>query len=203
MKIIYALALSLSALLSSFAYAQSEAEQEPEPETLVFSDTLSYDDITKITQFRGNVILTRGLFRLTSDNLDIVEDAEGFRHGTATMNSPALVELIEENLENYELVRAFGLEAEYNGKTEVVTMVGQAVVTRYVCGLPVDSVRGEKVVYDSKNKTYEALGGPQSTQPGRVRSLVQPRSKADKALEECRVKYNGEPMPSSIQTPEI
>lgn len=201
MKIIYALALSLTVLVSSLAHAQTEAEQEPD--TLVLSDTLSYDDISKITQFRGNVILTRGLFRLTSDNLDIVEDAEGFRHGTATMNDTKLVELIEEDLANYELVRAFGLEAEYNGKTEIVKMVGQAVITRYVCGQPVDSVRGEQVVYDSKNKTYEALGGPQSSEPGRVRSLVQPRSKADKAVEECRAKYNGTPMPSSIQTPEI
>ncbi|NLA51131.1 MAG: lipopolysaccharide transport periplasmic protein LptA [Alcaligenaceae bacterium] len=201
MKIIYALALSLTVLVSSLAHTQTEAEQEPD--TLVLSDTLSYDDISKITQFRGNVILTRGLFRLTSDNLDIVEDAEGFRHGTATMNSTELVELIEEDLENYELVRAFGLEAKYNGKTEVVRMIGQAVITRYVCGQPVDSVRGEQVVYDSINKTYEALGGPQSSEPGRVRSLVQPRSKADKAVEECRTKYNGAPMPSSIQTPEI
>lgn len=201
MKIISALALSLTVLLGSLAHAQTEAEQEPE--TLVFSDTLSYDDITKITQFRGNVILTRGLFRLTSDNLDIIEDDEGFRHGTATMNNTELVELIEEDLENYEMVRALGLEAKYNGKTEIVKMIGQAVVTRYVCGQPVDNVRGEQVVYDSKNKTYEALGGPQSSEHGRVRSLVQPRSKADKAFEECRSKYNGKPMPSSIKTPEI
>lgn len=201
MKIISALALSLTVLLGSLAHAQTEAEQEPE--TLVFSDTLSYDDITKITQFRGNVILTRGLFRLTSDNLDIIEDDEGFRHGTATMNNTELVELIEEDLENYEMVRAIGLKAEYNGKTEIVKMIGQAVVTRYVCGQPVDNVRGQQVVYDSKNKTYEALGGPQSSERGRVRSLVQPRSKADKAFEECRSKYNGKPMPSSIKTPEI
>lgn len=201
MKIILALALSLTTLLGVNAYAQPEEEQEPE--TLVFSDTLSYDDVSKTTQFKGNVILTRGLFRLTSDNLDIVEDSEGFRHGKATMNSDELVEIIEEDLENYEIVRAFGVVADYNGKTEVVTMIGQAVVTRYVCGQPVDNVRGERVVYDSKNKTYAALGSPQSSEPGRVRSLVQPRSKAERAIEECRTKYNGKPMPSSIETPEI
>ncbi|MDO5667075.1 MAG: lipopolysaccharide transport periplasmic protein LptA [Alcaligenaceae bacterium] len=201
MKIISALALSLTVFLGSYAYAQTKEEQEPE--TLVLSDSLNYDDISKTTQFRGNVILTRGLFRLTSDNLNIVEDAEGFRHGKATMNSADLVELIEEDLENYELIRAIGLVAEYNGKSEVVTMIGQATVTRYVCGQPVDNVRGEKVIYDSKNKTYAAVGGPQSPEPGRVRSLVQPRSKADRAVEECRKKYNGKPMPSSIQTPKI
>ena len=148
MKIISALALSLTVLLGSLAHAQTEAEQEPE--TLVFSDTLSYVDITKITQFRGNVILTRGLFRLTSDNLDIIEDDEGFRHGTATMNNTELVELIEEDLENYEMVRAIGLKAEYNGKTEIVKMIGQAVVPRYVCGQPVDNVRGGQVGNNSK-----------------------------------------------------
>ncbi|WP_311514698.1 lipopolysaccharide transport periplasmic protein LptA [Oligella urethralis] len=196
-----ALALSLSVLLGSYAYAQTEQAQEPE--TLVLSDTLNYDDLSKTTQFSGNVILTRGLFRLSSDQLNIVEDAEGFRHGKATMTSSKLVELLEEDLENYELIRAIGSRAEYNGKTEVVTMIGQAVVTRYVCGQPVDTVRGERVVYDSKNKTYAAQGGPQSPEPGRVRSLVQPRSKADRAVEACRSKYQGKPMPSSIQTPDI
>lgn len=200
MQIMTALALSLTALFGSLAYAQTAEE---EPDTLVLSDTLNYDDITKTTQFRGNVILTRGLFRLSSDNLDIVEDEEGFRHGTASMDSDNLVELIEENLEDYELIRAFGRRAQYNGKTEVVKMNDQAVVTRYVCGQPVDSVRGEQVVYDSKNKTYAALGGPQSSQPGRVRSLVQPRSKSDKAYKACHDKYQGKPMPSSIESPEI
>lgn len=201
MKIFSALALSLTVSISSYAYAQTKPEQEPE--TLVLSDTLNYDDVSKTTQFRGNVILTRGLFRLTSDNLDIIEDAEGFRHGKATMNNSNLVELIEEDLENYETIRAFGLKAEYNGKTEVVKMIGQAVVTRYVCGQAIDNVRGEQVVYNSKNKTYAALGGPQSPEPGRVRSIVQPRSKANSAVEACRKKYNGKPMPSSIETPNI
>jgi lipopolysaccharide export system protein LptA len=203
MKIFSALALSLTVLLGSYAHA--ETKQEEEPDTLVLSDSLNYDDITKVTQFRGNVILTRGLFRLSADNLDITEDAEGFRHGKATMNkgSKELVKLIEENLEDYEVIRAWGLVGEYNGKTEVVKMIGQAVVTRYVCGQPVDNVRGEQVIYDSKNKTYKAVGGPQSSEPGRVRSVVQPRSKADKATEACRKKYNGKPMPSSIETPDI
>ena len=201
MKIISALALSLTVLFGSQVHAQTE--EAVEPETLVFSDTLSYDDISKATQFRGNVILTRGLFRLISDNLDIVEDGEGFRHGTATMDGSGLVELVEEDLENYEIIRAFGLKAEYNGKNEIVKMIGQAIVTRYVCGQPVDNVRGEEVIYNSKDKTYAALGGPQSPEPGRVRSLVQPSSKVDKAYEECRSKYNGKPMPSSIKTPEI
>lgn len=201
MKFFTRLALSALALLSIQVHAQNNTEDEPE--TLVFSDTLNYDDVSKVTQFSGNVILTRGLFRLTSDKLDITEDSEGFRHGKATMTGNELVELIEEDLEAYEVIRAYGRSAEYNGQSEVVKLIDQAVVTRYVCGQPVDNVRGEQVIYDSKNKTYSALGGPQSPQPGRVRSVVQPRSKADRAYDACYSKYNGKPMPSSITTPEI
>ena len=156
MKIFSALALSLTVLLGSYAHA--ETKQEEEPDTLVLSDSLNYDDITKVTQFRGNVILTRGLFRLSADNLDITEDAEGFRHGKATMNKGSKSSLNSlKKPEDYEVIRAWGLVGEYNGKTEVVKMIGQAVVTRYVCGQPVDNVRGEQVIYDSKTKPIKPL----------------------------------------------
>ncbi|MGH8842028.1 MAG: lipopolysaccharide transport periplasmic protein LptA, partial [Advenella sp.] len=50
--------------------------------------------------------------------------------------------------------------------------------------------------------TYSAAGGPTSaTQPGRVRSIAQPRAKTDQAVAECRKLYNNKPMPSTIQAP--
>ena len=171
------------------AQDQSPANPAPEPDTLILSDTLNYDDINKESVFTGNVILTRGLMTLRSDRLTMREDAEGFQHGTATVGPGKLVHLRQEDPAKFEVVEAQGLRSEYNGKTEEFEMIGKAVVTRYVCGKPFDNVQGERVIYRQKTDTYEAYGGPNSAATGgRVRSVAQPRAKADAAAAECKQK---------------
>lgn len=194
--------LLLSALglcsLSLLVHAQTTKKAD-EPETLILSDSLSYDDVNKTSNFKGNVILTRGLMRLNADDVNLKEDSKGFQHAVATVIAPKKVTIYEERPENYETIHAEGLKATYNGETEVVQLLGQSIVTRSVCGKVVDVLRGDIVTYNSKKGTYAADGGPNSPDRGRVRSIVQARSKADAAVAECRKRYNGKPMPSNIK----
>ncbi|MGB6104874.1 MAG: lipopolysaccharide transport periplasmic protein LptA [Pusillimonas sp.] len=171
------------------ASENSGEQSADEPDTLILSDTLDYDDAKKESIFTGNVIMTRGLMTLHSDKLVMREDAEGFQYGTATVEPGKLVQIRQENPEKFEVIDAQGLRGEYNGKAEELEMIGQAVITRYVCGKPFDSIKGERVIYKEKSDTYQAFGGPNSAAAGgRVRSLAQPRAKADKAAAECRQK---------------
>ncbi|MGB3289849.1 MAG: lipopolysaccharide transport periplasmic protein LptA [Burkholderiaceae bacterium] len=175
--------------MAGLAYAQAGSKPAEEPDTLILSDTLNYDDVKKESVFTGNVIMTRGLMTLHSDTLTMREDAEGFQYGTATVNKGKLVHIRQENPEKFEVIEAQGLRSEYDGKKEELEMIGQAVITRYVCGKPFDNVKGERVIYKQKTDTYEAYGGPNSAaNGGRVRSLAQPRAKADAAAAECRKK---------------
>lgn len=184
------LAAALSvAVGQTLAQSSNDARPAQEPDTLILSDTLHYDDVKRQSVFTGNVIMTRGQLRLTSDELTMHEDADGFQYGTATVNKGNLVHVREENPEKYEVVEAQGLRAEYDGKKEQLEMIGQAIITRYVCGKPLDNIKGERVIYHQKTDTYEAFSGPQSAASGgRVRSLAQPRAKADAALAECQKK---------------
>src|SRR5690554_5737849 len=170
------------------ALAQQGSNQQ-EPDTLVVSDTLIYDDNAKESVFTGNVVLTRGNMTLHSDRLAMREDAEGFQFGTATVEGGKLVVLRQENPEKFEVLEAKGLRAEYNGKSEEIEMIGKAVITRFICGKPFDNIQGERIVYRQKTETYQAYGGPNSAaQGGRVRSLAQPRAKADAAAAACKQK---------------
>ena len=181
------LATSLAACLSAAMPTAFAQEAEEEPDTLIVSDTLNYDDIEKQSVFTGNVVLTRGNMTLHSDRLTMREDAEGFQHGTATVESGKLVLLRQENPETFEVLEARGERAIYNGKTEDVEMIGKAVITRFICGKPFDNIQGERVIYRQKTETYQAFGGPNSAAPGgRVRSLATPRARADAAIEACR-----------------
>lgn len=164
--------------------AQSPAE---EPDTLILSDTLDYDDIKKESVFTGNVVMTRGLMTLNADRLAMREDAQGYQHGTATVSSSPRVVVRQENPEKFEIIVARGLRAEYNGRTEEIDLVGQAIVTKFICGKPFDTISGERVKYNQRNNTYQAAGGPQSAAAGgRVRSLATSSAKAEAAAEACR-----------------
>lgn len=169
--------------------AKKGAQPAEEPDTLILSDTLKYDDIKRQSVFTGNVIMTRGLLKLTSDVLTMHEDADGFQYGVATADKGKLVHVRQENPEKYEVIESEGLRAEYDGKKEDLVMIGQAVITRIICGKPLDSIKGERVIYHQKTDTYEAFSGAQSAASGgRVRSLARPRSQADAALLECQKK---------------
>lgn len=181
----------LAVLCTTLAMPVSAQETAPaaEPDTLVLSDTLTYDDTKRESIFTGNVIMTRGAMTLHSDKLVMREDDEGFQHGTATVNEGNLVFIRQEDPAKFEVIEARGLRGEYDGKTEDVEVIGQAVVTRFVCGKPFDTIKGEKVVYNQKSDTYHAYSGPQSAAAGgRVRSLAQPRAKSDAAAAECQQK---------------
>lgn len=168
---------------------QAGGKTAEQPDTVVLSDTLNYNDIKKESVFTGNVVMTRGLMTLRSDKLTAHQDAEGFQYGTATVGPGKLVFVRQENPEKFEVIEARGLRAEYNGKTEEFEMIGKAVITRFICGKPFDTISGERVIYNQKTDIYQAFGGPNSAAAGgRVRSVAQPGAKADAAVAECSKK---------------
>lgn len=169
------------------AASAAKAAPAEEPTTTILSDTLHYDDVKKQSVFTGNVNMTRGLMTLTSDVLEMREDAAGNQYGTATANKGKVVTIRQERPETFELIEGKGLRAEYDGTKSTFDLIGQAVVVRYVCGKPFDTIRGERVRYNEKSGTYEAQGGPNSAAAGgRVRSVAEPRAKSDAAVAECR-----------------
>lgn len=185
--------------LPIFANAQTQANtSDRDSETVVLSDTLSYDDVTKTSIFKGNVILTRGSMRLTADKLQAREDSKGFQYGEATAQENKKVTLLEERLQNYETIYAEGNTANYNSETGIIRLVGQSLLVHRICGKVMNTLRGNVITYNSKHNTYYAEGSS-STSQGRVRSVVQARSKSKQAVAECRQQYHGKPMPSSIQ----
>jgi len=195
----------LSLLLASFsaalfsqvaALAQTAPTASPpaapatrleEPDTLILSDRLDYDDTKKESIFTGKVMVTRGLMTLSADRLVMREDAQGFQHGTATVSTTPLVVVRQENPEKFETIIAQGLRAEYNSKAEEIDLINQATVTKYVCGKPFDTISGERIKYNQRTNTYQAVGGAQSASvDGRVRSLSAPNARAQAAFEACQ-----------------
>lgn len=160
---------------------------EEEPATQILSNELTYDEKTATSVFTGDVIMTRGLLTLKADVLSLKEDAEGYQYGTATMDSAKRVYIRQERPANFEVLEGIGERAEYDGKAETFDLIGKALLTRYICGKPFDTISGQRVRYFQSSDRYQAFSGPNSDNPdGRVRSIAQPRAKVDAAIEACR-----------------
>ena len=180
--------LSLS-LVMVLAFASLAQANEPEPDTVILSDTLDYDDQTRQSIFQGNVIVTRGNLNLHADKVEVNELADGSQHVIATLNGSDRVRLRQESPEKYELIKGEGLRGEFHSGSEQLTLIGQAVLTRYICGEAIDSIRGDKVIYNKNTDTYQAIGGPNSADSQkRVRSVARPRANIDRAIAECKAK---------------
>lgn len=172
-------------LLAQNALLANDSEEDPP--TQILSNELTYDENQKTSVFTGDVIMTRGLLKLLSDELHLREDDEGYQYGVATVAPGKRVYIRQERPENFEVLEGLGEVAEYDGKDETFDLIGRALLTRYICGKPFDSVSGERVRYFQKTDRYQAFAGPNSDNPdGRVRSIAQPRSKVDAAIEACR-----------------
>lgn len=172
-------------LLAQNALLANDSEEDPP--TQILSNELTYDENQKTSVFTGDVIMTRGLLKLLSDELHLREDDEGYQYGVATVAPGKRVYIRQERPENFEVLEGLGEVAEYDGRDETFDLIGRALLTRYICGKPFDSVSGERVRYFQKTDRYQAFAGPNSDNPdGRVRSIAQPRSKVDAAIEACR-----------------
>jgi len=183
-RLLHVLVCALAAMVAPALSAQPSTD---DPNIQVLSDTLTYDDAQKVSVFEGNVLLTRGTMTLRAQTLRLREDAVGNQFGTATAAKNGLVWARQENPQTFEVIEAQGLRAEYDSANETIEMIGQAVVTRLVCGKPFDTIRGARVIYRQKTDTYEAHGGADSAGPaGRVRALAQPRAQVNAAIAACR-----------------
>ena len=164
--------LLLAAAGAAQAQAQSgQAAPAEEPSTLILSDTLHYDDIKRQSIFTGNVILTRGLMTLTSDKLEVNEDAAGNQFGVATADKGKIVTIRQDRPETFELIEGKGLRAEYESSKSQFDLIGQAIVTRHICGKPFDTIRGDRVRYN-EDRHLPGAGRPELIGRRRARTLA-------------------------------
>jgi lipopolysaccharide export system protein LptA len=136
------------------------------------SDQVLIDDAKKISTFTGNVQMTQGTMSIRGDKIVVVQDKDGFKHGTIYGNTASFRQK-RDGVDEY--IEGNGERIEYDSRTEVIDLYGQAHVKR---GL--DDVRGEHITYKIKTETFQVNSdGSNSTgvPPQRVRAVLQPKVK--------------------------
>lgn len=169
--------LLLATLLGLAAVPAFAERADRDKPTLIDSDTLQYDDVRQTSVFTGNVVLTKGTLIIRSDRMELREDAEGYQTGIATANKGKQVFVRQKREGVEEFTEGTSNRAEYEGKSERIFFIDQALVKRLSCGVAQDEIRGQVVIYDQRSETYSAQGGPRSPQANqRVRTVIQSKT---------------------------
>ena len=138
------------------------------------ADQANIDDARHISTFEGNVQVVKGTIVIRGDKMVIVQDSEGFNHGTVT-GQPASFRQKREGLDEY--VDGYGERIEYDSKSETMDLFGHAYMKRAQ-----DEVRGDHITYSSKTEIYQVHSTPgqpaNAPGKGRVHAIIQPKGKS-------------------------
>jgi lipopolysaccharide export system protein LptA len=139
------------------------------------SDHGSVDDVTQVSTFEGKVALIQGTMAIRADKLVVVQDSNGFSHGTAT-GQPASYRQKREGIDEY--VEGYGDRIEYDAPKETVDFFGHAHVIRKQ-----DDVRGDHITYNSHTEIFQVYGtknpATDASGTGRVHATLQPKAKVN------------------------
>ena len=170
-----AAALAGACLLAALALtlpAAAEKADRDKPVNLE-ADRVTIDDAKQLAVFEGNVVLTQGTLQIRGDRMEVRQDKEGFKQGT-TWGKPASFRQKRDGVDEY--IEGWAGRIEYDGRSETLQMFNRAQLKRGQ-----DEVRGDYISYDARSEFFQVTGGPKTattdTPGGRVRAIIQPKSK--------------------------
>jgi lipopolysaccharide export system protein LptA len=168
--------LTLCLLISLAAHAERADRDKP---MLLEANRVSIDDAKKIQVLEGDVLITKGTMTLKADRVVITEDQYGFQKGTAYNGKNGLAYFRQKREGKEEYIEGEGERIEYNTNSEILELFHRAWVKNGE-----DQVRGDYIWYDAVSEKYLVTAGDarnSKAPPGRVRAVIQPKSKDSEA----------------------
>ena len=136
------------------------------------ADTVTLDDIRKVSVYEGNVILTQGTILLRADRVQATQNDAGLDRVVATGRPVAFRQKLDGQ---DEFIEGFADRVEYSGVTGQLELIGQARLRRGS-----DELRGAQISYNANTAFYKVVGQPNAQTPaGRVRAVIKPKPRTD------------------------
>lgn len=169
--------LVASALLV-MAPAHAERADREKPITLE-ANRINVDDVKKVQIYEGSVVLTQGTLVIRTDKLVVTQDEDGFQKGVAYGGPGGLARFKQKREGKDDYIEGEGERIEHDARTDTTEFFVRAWVKS---GL--DEVKGNFISYDGLNEKYLVTSGvsadgkgPARAEGGRVRAIIQPKSK--------------------------
>lgn len=161
-------ALLCTALLVPLAHAEKADRDKP---VNLEADTVTLDDVRKISVYQSNVILTQGTLTLRADRLQVTQDTGGLDKVSATGRPVAFRQKVDGS---DEFIEGFADRVEFDNVNGQLELIGQARLRRGS-----DELRGAQISYNANTAFYKVVGQPNAQTPsGRVRAVIRPKPRA-------------------------
>lgn len=176
-------ALFCAPSLASWALAAQTDQNQP---IHIEADAMRYDDVHQTSVFTGNVVVTKGSLVLRAATVDVRQAPDGYQYATA-IAAPGQLATFQRQLDvtpgqPSQTLDGAAQRIEYDGKTDVVTLRGQAVLSRLINGRLTDRSQGNVIAYNQITDVFTVEGGAAgatATNPGgRVRVMLTPQPAA-------------------------
>src|SRR5512139_2977318 len=118
------LAALCAALLASPAHAEKADRDKP---VNLEADSVTLDDIRKISVYEGNVVLSQGTLMLRADRVQVTQNAGGLDKVTATGRPVAFRQKIDGR---DEFIEGFANRIEYDSGKSQLELIGEAQLRR-------------------------------------------------------------------------
>ena len=151
---------------------------------LVDAGAMHYDDVKQLDVFTGDVVVTKGSMVIHAQRVEVRQTPDGYDMADA-FGDAAHPATIDETLdaaagEPTPTLHGRALQLNYDGRTDVVTLHGQALLERLIDGRVSDRAQGETIRYDNLNDRFAVsagqAGSTSSNPQGRVRVMLSPRA---------------------------
>lgn len=158
-----------AALLASPVHAEKADRDKP---VNLEADTVTLDDIRKISVYEGNVILSQGTLMLRADRVQVTQNAEGLDKVVASGRPVSFRQKVDGR---DEFIEGYASRIEYAGATSQLELIGEARLRRNG-----DELRGAQISYNANTEFYKVVGQPDAKTPaGRVRAVIRPKPRAE------------------------
>lgn len=165
----------LVALTPVVAWAERADRDKP---MNVESDRLDHDDLRQVSVFVGRVVLTKGTLILKGDRIEVREDPQGFQFGLV-IPKPGEKAFYRQKREGVnEWIEGQADRIEYDGKADVVTLIRDARLRRYMGTQLNDEFTGERIVYENPKDQFSIFSGNDNRgdkASNRVRAVLTPK----------------------------
>ncbi|MBT9589647.1 MAG: lipopolysaccharide transport periplasmic protein LptA [Thiobacillus sp.] len=148
--------------------AQAEKADRSKPVNLE-ADTVTLDDIKKVSVYQGNVILSQGTLTLHADRVQVTQNTNGIDKISASGRPAAFRQKVDGR---EEFIEGFSERIEFDSANSQLELIGQAQLRRGG-----DELRGAQISYNSNTEFYKVVGQPDAKTPsGRVRAVIRPKA---------------------------
>ncbi len=176
--------IAVLVLGSPFSPAYAEKADRDQPTNIVFSQA-AIDDLNQTQVFTGDVVYTKGTIIIRADQLTVRQDPENYSNGTATMTQPGKRAYYRQKRDAAdEYVEGEANRIDYDEKSDLVRMTGNAVIRRLTGEKLTDQAMGNVIEYHSLTESYTVVGsnntansGKTTTPENRGRVTFQPKAK--------------------------